>query len=58
MTDRRKPDNRRHRKEDMTPEEWEAHCERMKARYAAAASNLLMLLDEQARGSRHEEPDP
>ncbi len=29
----------------MTPEEWEAHCERMKARYRAAASNLMMLLD-------------
>ncbi len=29
----------------MTPEEWEAHCERMKARYAAAASNLMMLHD-------------
>ena len=34
------------REEDMTPEEWEAHCERMKARYRAAASNLLMFLDE------------
>jgi hypothetical protein len=45
MTDDSRSDNRRHRKEDMSPEEWEAHCERMKARYAAAASNLMMFLD-------------
>ena len=45
MSDGRGPDNRRYREEDMTPEEWEAHCERMKARYRAAASNLMMLLD-------------